>query len=299
MSRLNDEREFPGQGMSARHLLLAADPHPQNRDAGIETPFSPSPRPGAGRRGCVSGLGLGQPWVGRGARRLSSCRGDAVPRLLYTDASVIAPPRRDRGPQDCGRCAWEKKERAPRGQLTSRRTQRPPAGRARTPAPAPGADPCPEARPEGAVRLRAGTRLGCRERRRGALASSAPPGSCGGRGCCCHPRREPRGAQREQVCGAAPGAPPAPSRRGRYCRGSRAACREGRGARVRSTRRPPGPRPGRGVRAPGPSAGSSRAGALRARQRLLGAGQAGRAPGWEERCKPGLGEESRVLSRKG
>lgn len=51
----------------------------------------------------------------------------------------------------------------------------------------------------GAVRLRAGTRLGCWERRRGALASSDRRRSCDRRGCCCHPRR--RAARRATGAG--------------------------------------------------------------------------------------------------
>lgn len=140
-----------------------------------------------------------------------------------------------------------------------------------------------------AAKLRAGrdTGLGAEARwsprsLRAAAAAAAAAATLGG---------EPRGAQPEQVCRTAPGAPPALSPRGRRCRGSSAACKAGvGGTRVRSTRRPPGPR--RGVTEPGPSAGSLWAGALRGRQRLLGASQAGRAPGWEESCKPGLGEGS-------
>lgn len=196
-------------------------------------------------------------------------------------------------------------ERAPRGPLTSRRTRRPPAGRARTRAPAPGGNPCREARPgrlRGCARGpgwgagRGGEARSPPRQPRGAAAAAAAAATLG---------EEPCGAQPEQVCCAASGAPPTPSPRGRRCRGSRAACGEGRGARVRSTRRPPGP--GQGVRAPGPFAGSSRAGALRESSVSWGPAKRGErqtgrkvaSPAWARKagCSAGKSEPGRKRAR--
>lgn len=160
--------------------------------------MSPSPSPGAGSRGWVSKLGLGPPRVGRGARRLSSCRGDAVTQLLDTDASGIAPPRQDRGPRDCGRRAWEKRrarpgDNSPPVELSGRRqVERGPQHQRQEEVHVPRRGPGARAAARGD---QAGV-LRAKERRARLLGS---PGSCGRRGCCCRPRR--RAARRATRAG--------------------------------------------------------------------------------------------------
>lgn len=80
-----------------------------------------------------------------------------------------------------------------------------------------------------------------------------------------------------------------PPREGRCCRGSCAARGEGRrgGGRVRPHCRPPSPEPGVRALAPRRKAPERE---RRAQRRLLRASQAGRAPGREGGCEPGLGE---------
>lgn len=188
-------------------------------------------------------------------------------------------------------------ERAPRGPLTSRRTRRPPAGRARTRAPAPGGNPCREARPgrlRGCARGpgwgagRGGEARSPPRQPRGAAAAAAAPATLGA---------EPCGAQPEQVCCAASRAPSGSLPAREALQGEPRRLRGGAGGARALHSSPSWPR-ARGEGA-WPLRWKLAGGGAAGKQRLLGASQAGRAPDWEESCKPGLGKESRVLSRKG
>lgn len=194
------------------------------------------PRLGSGTRRGRTLPNPGQPPAKTALRRLSSRRVCAVAHLLEgVSASLMVQPSRERGPPDRQREALDGRRRGRPGvRLTSRRTPRPPAGRARTRAPAQGANPC--WRPRSCAR---GSGWGCRAR---GEARSAPRRSCG--------RREPpaaaaataaalggerRGARPEQVCAAAPGAPSGslPARGGAA---GGAAPRAGRGPRTGGAR---------------------------------------------------------------
>lgn len=110
--------------------------------------------------------------------------------------------------------------------------------------------------------------MGYSARGEGALAFLLPQRSCGRLGCCCHPRRraKPRAAGSGLLHTARSPSGSLPAREA--LQGEPRRLRGGAGARVRSTRSPPGP--GQGVRAPGPAAGSSRAGVLEKAESLGG-----------------------------
>ena len=153
-SCLNQEREFPSQGMSRASPPLGR----LTRALRTQTPGSSLPslpalftEPRRGRlapprslsRRAAAGFpdaqgarppGLGQPLVERAARRLSSRRGCAVAQLLDREQRGGTPGR-------CEISAARSRRGRPGGRLTSRRTPRPPADRARTRAPAPGGNP--------------------------------------------------------------------------------------------------------------------------------------------------------------
>lgn len=102
------------------------------------------------------------------------------------------------------RVGKEAEGRSPRGPLTSRRIRRPPAGRERTPALAPGRDPCRRQARRGAQENPVWV-VGAWGRRARLLAAPEalrPPRSC------CHPRRR---AARHAAGGGLPRGAPSPS----------------------------------------------------------------------------------------
>lgn len=200
-------------------------------------------------------------------------------RLALTASGTRAPsPERDcatGGP--CG------KERAPGTHLTSHRSRRPPAGRARTRAPPPGAEPCRGARAWGAA----------------AYGEPCVPGSPGLLRCDTRSCWEAQGAARSRAGLRRAGrAPPAPSWRGEVLRREPRRPPAGRGeagGTSRAARRPPCPaalvpwaRAGARPSPAGPRGWGSSGGGDAARHQRLP--RVALAPGCKKSCEHSLEE---------